>query len=37
MLLMVEKGIREGIYHAVHQYAKVTNKYMKDYAKNEES
>ena len=29
MLLMVEKGIRSGICHAIHQYAKVNNKYMK--------
>ena len=36
MLLMVEKGIRGGISHAVHRYAKV-NKYMKDYEKNKES
>ena len=37
MLLMVEKGIRRGIYHANHQYAKANNKYMKDYDKNKES
>ena len=35
--LMVEKGIRVGTCHAVHQYAKVDNKYMKDYEKNKES
>ena len=34
MLLMIEKGIREGIYHAVHRYAKANNKYMKDYDNN---
>ena len=34
---MVEKGIREGICHAIHRYAKVKNKYMKDYGKNKES
>ena len=28
MLLMVEKGIRGGIYHAIHRYAKESNKYM---------
>ena len=28
MLLMVEKGIRVGICHAVHQFAKANNKYM---------
>ena len=37
MLLMVEKGIRGGIYHAIHKYATVNNKYMKDYDKNKES
>ena len=36
MLLMVEKGIRGGIYHAMHRYAKANKKYMKDYNKNEE-
>ena len=36
MLLMVEKGIRGGICHSIYPYAKA-NKYMKDYAKNEES
>ena len=25
---MVEKGIREGICHAIHRYAKDNNKYM---------
>ena len=37
MLLMVEKGIRGGTYHAIHRYAKANNKYMKDYDKNSES
>ena len=36
MLLMVEKGIRGEICHAIHQYAKANNKYMKDYDKNKE-
>ena len=36
MLLMVEKGIRGGTYHAIHRYAKVNNKYMKNYERNEE-
>ena len=36
-LLMVEKGIRKGICHSIHQYAKANNKYMKDYDKNKES
>ena len=30
MLLMVEKGIQGGIYHAIHRYAKANNKYMKN-------
>ena len=37
MLLMVEKCIRGGICHAIHRYAKVNNKYMKDHDKNKES
>ena len=37
MLLMVEKGIRRGICHAIHRYAKPNNKYMKNYDKNVES
>ena len=35
MLLMVEKGIKGGVFHAI-QYAKANNKYMKDYNKDEE-
>ena len=34
---MVEKGIRGGICHAIHRYAKTKNKHMKSYDKNEES
>ena len=30
MLLMGEKGIRSGICHAIHRYAKANNKYMKN-------
>ena len=37
MLLMVEKGIRGRICHAIYQYVKANNKYMKDYDKNKES
>ena len=29
MLLMIEEGIRGGICHAVHRYAKANNRYMK--------
>ena len=37
MLLMVEEGIRGGICHSIHRYAKANNKYMKNFNKNEES
>ena len=37
MLLMVEKGIREGICHTIHRYTKANNKYMKDYNKKKSS
>ena len=37
MFLMVEKGIRGGICHAISWYAKANNKYMKDYDINKES
>ena len=36
MLLMVEKGIRGGICHAINRYVKANIKYMKDYNKNNE-
>ena len=36
MLLMIEKGIRGGICHAILRYAKANNKYIKDYNKVEE-
>ena len=36
MVLMVEKGIRGGIYHTIHRYAEANNKYMKDFEKNKE-
>ena len=37
MLLMVEEGIRGGICHSIHRYAKANNKYLKNYGNNEES
>ena len=37
MLLMVEKGTRGGICHAIHRYAKANNKDMKNYDKHKES
>ena len=37
MLLMVEEGIRGGIYHSIHRHAKANNKYMENYDENKES
>ena len=37
MLLMIEEGIRGGICHTVHRYAKTNNEYMKDYDESKES
>ena len=37
MLLMVEEGIRGGICHSIHQYARANNKYIKNYNNNEDS
>ena len=34
---MVEEGIRGGICHSIHRYAKANNKYMKNYNNNEDS
>ena len=32
-LMMIEKGVRGGICHAIYRYAKVNNKYLKNYNK----
>ena len=37
ILLIVEKGIRRGICHAIHRYAEANNKYMKKHQQNKES
>ena len=37
MLLMVEEGIRGGICHSIHRYAKANNKYVNNYVESEES
>ena len=37
MLLLVGKGIRGRIFHALHQCTNANNKYMKNYNKNKES
>ena len=37
MLLMVEKGIRSGIDHAIHRYGEANNKCVKDYDENNKS
>ena len=37
MLLIVEKGIRGGISHAVHRYVKANDKCIKNYDENKES
>ena len=34
MLLMLEKGTRGWICHALYWYVKANNKYMKDYKKS---
>ena len=37
MSQMLEKRIRSGIRHAIFQYAKANNKFMKGFYKNKES
>ena len=37
MLLVAEKGIRDGIRHAIHWYMKASDKYIKNCNKNKES
>ena len=34
MLLMVEEGIKGGVCHAINQYSKANNIYMKDHNKS---
>ena len=34
---MDKKGIRGGMCHAIYQYTKANNKYMKEYDNNKES
>ena len=34
---MIEKGITGGIYHVMHRYVEVTNKYMKNHDKIKKS
>ena len=36
MLLTIGEGIRGGICHTIHRYAKANDKYAKDYNKNKE-
>ena len=36
MLLMVDKGIRGRICHAIHRYVAANNKYMENYNKYKE-
>ena len=36
MLLLIEKGIRGAICHAIYRYAKANNKYLRKYNKDKE-
>ena len=36
-MFMVEKGVKGGIFYAIHRQAKANNKYMNNYDKNKES
>ena len=36
MLLIIEKGIRRGICHSIHQYAEANKKQIKDYDQKKE-
>ena len=33
---MIDKGIRRGIFHTIHEYAKANQKYMNGCNKNKE-
>ena len=37
MLLLVERDVRGGMYHAIHWYARANNKYEKDFDPKKES
>ena len=37
MLLIVEEGIRGGLYHSIHRNARANKKNMKNYDENKES
>ena len=36
MLLMIEKGVKGEVCHAIHQYSNANKKHIKDHNKNEE-
>ena len=37
MLLMLDRGIRGEMYHAIYRYATVNNKYMRNHKKDKDS